>query len=941
MQRNPRVEARVAMPVNDNQFKPVSSGVESVDGADKHVRGEGVRGRLLKGIFAAAAAVALMVAAPLSVSAAESDPVETPADSAPVESVTESSEPIESTTDAPVEDQTVTESPESDEAVSPEDEAVDDATGADEGAEPAEPAEEATPSPRAAAPRARGASCAPGVFYSQQENGSIKQIDVSSGTASIKNFSNWTTNFQVNGLGIGAEGAPIVAFERKGSGLRILDYTANPNKPNSLTNGWFETGISDGSLTAGAVDPVSGDYYFAGMHRHGSIWNAHYDFKVFRYSFETGRTEEIGLVKSGFDTSANGDMAFDAAGNLYFLSASGTSARFVTVPRSSLTPQPGSHLQTSATVARTFQGTNLNGMSFDSDGTVIVSNGTTAYRVDPTNWRTVETLTTRLGNSTDLAGCVSSPPTLSLQKDVQSRAGSDDQFKLTISAVDAQGGVEAPFAEATTAGDATGIQDEQIHPVIVRSNRDYVLSESMAEGSQYDLGSYEANYSCTASYADGSTEELTGDFEKTDAEASLKIHVPETDWAKGNPAIDCTFTNVSADAEIQVDKYWVIDGDEPVANDQRPEGVNATPAIKIGSEDVESPEWGVPVAGSRGASYEVSEAVELGGDYGMCTVKQEITKINGETLESPIDASEPYSGKLDTDLTQLEFTNTVSCSTLTLVKQVDDSENFQFIEPLSPDSWTLSASADELPTVTGDGTATGKVKNDVPYTLGETGNAPTYVQDGDWSCQLVTGTDADGNAELGEAVELTDGNQVAVPEGKHVQCTVTNVTAELTVLKEVPDDLEPAATFTESDFTLDVNPGDNDLGLTATESIEGANQASAANSLEVRPGHTYAVTEKSVDENLAYVNTKVEKLNADGTWSDIDPSKIKLEAGEHLTIRFVNVPPAAAPLPLTGAFDNLFTVLGSGAVLAALGAAAWYVTRRKHSDASTPTLLND
>ncbi len=292
-------------------------------------------------------------------------------------------------------------------------------------------------------------------------------------------------------------------------------------------------------------------------------------------------------------------------------------------------------------------------------------------------------------------------------------------------------------------------------------------------------------------------------------------------------------------------------------------------------------------------------------------------------------------------ITTVEYTNSVSCSTLTLVRKVDESDKFDFITTLSPDNWTVSASANNLPKITGEGYASGHVQTGVPYKLAEAGDHPSYVHDGEWVCKEVTAVDADGKPrELGNSVAVSDA-RISVPAGKHVQCAITNATAELTVLKEVPDDLEPKATFVESDFTLDIDPGANDYGLTPTAGIVGSNTATGENSIAVRSGHKYRITEQSNDEKLAYVNVRVEKLNDDGSWSEIDPTAVAVEAGEHLTIRFVNVPPGSVPLPLTGAFGNPATMIASAAVLAVIAAAAWYVMRRKRVTPAATTLLDD
>lgn len=422
---------------------------------------------------------------------------------------------------------------------------------------------------------------------------------------------------------------------------------------------------------------------------------------------------------------------------------------------------------------------------------------------------------------------------------------------------------------------------------------------------------------------------------------------------------------VVPDRNLVVDKYWVIDGGDPVADGQQPEGITAE--LQLSGPDGAAPsaqDWGTHREGYEiNEPVNISETVTISPEMVGCqVVSQEVTKVNGTDQSGTEigDDAAPYEHQIEgwdvaADGSQsvrktntVEVTNTVECeSRLELVKSIDPDGDGEVLGNASPTDWTLTGSSTEAPAdlqeVTGEmpdasTPVSGVVAQDTAYVLSESDAHPEYVQQGEWQCVTATGRDSNGALTFGDPV-AAESATTQVGRGGVVRCTVTNETAKLTVLKEVPDDLDPTAPFDESDFTLDIDPGANELGLTPQNGVPGSNVASETNSFSVRPGHTYQVSEKSVDPDLAYVNTQVQYLDENGDWHDIDPSEITLEAGQHLTIRFVNVPPGSVPLPLTGGFAGMFPVVGGGAVLAALAAAAWYVTRRKqHAEA---TLLDD
>ncbi len=930
---------------------------------------KGSRGKLLRGAFGSALALMLAVSAPMAVSADEAAPVETaPAESAPAETTPVETEPVE-----PAETAGPRES-------APEESTEDEAPLETE----ADPdTSDARMSPMAVA--GTRASCSPGTFYNITYGGRIYQV-ASSATGqltttnpAIGSPAPRSSNTQYNGLAIGSNGSTAYAFERGPENSTTVYRVATYN---SATGQWTYSDINQ-TLNyipiAGAADPATGAYLVGGygtktvsrqvvVDVFDYVWYSYYPvghpyywtYGYYQYEKVGERTEtqnvtvraflisewnpttrtftEVGWFESeGFNTSGalNGDMAFDAAGNLFVVTngvVNGTNRTGIfSVKKADLDAARATAGSGEIPAQVTRPGSfglsgQVNGLAFNSDGQVWVGSANGVWQGDPSNWTSstggAKGWEYSAGWVTDLASC-SSPPTLQLIKDVTDRYADGDQFHLIIE----RSG--QTYAENTTTGDANGIQPDSVGPVPVMAGQQYTIRETDAdyvdedgnliERGPIDPERYEASYQCSVNGTPiaGASGELNPDNSH-----SATITIPKTAGA----AVRCVITNTPK-SELTVRKQWVIDG-EALPLGATPEGLPEGYVADLELDGDIGADWNETYRYDMGETVTLDEKVESG----RCEVESSVQYVNGEKLNAPLD----YDFKLEPGSNSAVIKNEVTCDTkLTLIKQVEGGD-------AEPTEWDLTAtdpSSNESLRVNGEGT--GEVEPDTEFTLAEEGGPATYVQDlteggiGAWTCTEV---DADGNTVESDYADAVD-DKVTVPLGAHVQCTTINRTSKLTVLKEVPDDLEPAATFTEGDFTLDVDPGENDYGLVPENDIAGSNVGSGDNTFEVRPGHTYEVSEKSVDPNLAYVNTQVQYLDENGDWHDIDPSEITLEAGQHLTIRFVNVPPGSVPLPLTGGFAGMLPVVGGGAVLAALAAATWYVTRRKqHAGVS---LLDD
>ena len=369
--------------------------------------------------------------------------------------------------------------------------------------------------------------CVPDTFYSQQAGGSVKQI--SNGTVTTFG-TGWPGNSNVNGIAIGANGSVMYAYVRSGNSLQnittILRYLPATNAWEELPGTSYSTG-NNNSLVTGAVDLSNGRYLFGGYTGSGGDLL----FKLYQYDPSGGGITYIGYFDTGLDASvsANGDMAFDSAGNLYIV-RSGSQVNVFTVTAATLaaaTADPGGVLARSATNSMSLDLESVNGIAFNADGTVFLGNGTTAIKYNPTTWQNLGTVTTGLADSTDLASC-NSPANLTVKKNVVGRSLATDQFTIAVNSGQTQ------VATATTTGTSTGIQAQQIGPIPVLAGGTYTISETAAGGGS--LASYTTTWSC--------------DNGQSGAGTSGSVSIPNV----GGASVSCTFSNTPLQGSLQITK---------------------------------------------------------------------------------------------------------------------------------------------------------------------------------------------------------------------------------------------------------------------------------------------------------------------------------------------------------------------------------------------------
>lgn len=795
-------------------------------------------------------------------------------------------------------------------------------------------------------PQAASLYCDGTYYYAVRTNGSIAQVNATSSAAPTQLYGAVTGATDINALGVNGDGTSAIAIDRTGTNAvnasGVVNYTivSGALQGNRTaftgTQGSFldRSGAAlDGTIIAGAVDPLNGRFV-VGKSAVGSV-------RLWEYTptaLNNGsRFLYLGQVSTGTTAGENGDLSFDAQGNLHIVQTAADSSNvgMFSVTRESLLAASGGTIPSSATTRRALSGTDtgnaltaVNGVAFSPTGTVYLGNGTTAYQFDPLTWTRVPNSpratigTTAPNTATDLAACTS-PSTISLEKNVVGRVNAADQFRIALSA-------GSPLTEstvATTTGTATGVQSARIGPTPVQINTSVTISETMATGSVSPLTAYTSVYEC---WADG-----VRIFTGTDKSAAITI--PN----RLSVGVACTFSNSPAPfATVRVTKVvedfnganrtptagWTMTT-TAVANTGSTVSVlpSRNPSQQTGADG--SATWQVLFgAASQRGRVTVAETSQTGFRYQslVCTVNGAAAATTVTTVGTQV------RGAVNVDVApgaavDCTYTNRPT-ATLTLVKNVS-------FGAAAPSAWQLSATRSQATALAGPTGAGGSgtlnavpVSADTPYRLAEAGGPATYVQVGNWACVTATGT----------AVPVTAAGDVTLTRATDVTCTVTNATAAITLLKNVQN---PSTGFQPSTWNLTATPAAL-TGLSAT-TVPGADYSAtngnAASTFAVRPGHSYTLSEALAQSGtrLAYQQLRLELRQPNGTWTPVSSQTITAPAaGQTAIYRYVNAPVQPPILPLAGGPSTDAFVIGGIAVLTlALALAVWQRRRRTRRSA--------
>ena len=459
-------------------------------------------------------------------------------------------------------------------------------------------------------------TCSSSTVYSVTIPGGIYQTNATTGATTANGAFTVPAGDAVNALALGQAGNFIWALDRTAG--KILRFDASTGLTTT-----FGTNVT-GSLVdviAGAIDPLTGIYYYVSVPSPG-VWNV--------YGFNTLTNTPIGSIGSisGMDPSSfNGDIAFDAAGNLYIVSnANDTASGIVSRVNGPLPTTQGNVTLAATTITSSLPGNvgQYNSVAFGPNGSLVIgatpsSGGSpTIMQVDPA---TGALLSSATGSTAwvDMTSCIY-PNTMVLQKNLPSgRYTSTDQFTLTI------GNVTSSANTATTTGSATGIQSNVVGPLLGRSGQVYTISETAASGS---LGNYTSTWSCV-DQANGSIVIASGNG------TGGSFTMPNN--TTGGAKIVCTITNTALPKTATVTLYKQVtdvNGNNPApasgwtlgaATTATTGTVTASPAgttAVTGANGATAP-WTLTFgAVSARASVAVSETQQAGYTFksGICTV---------------------------------------------------------------------------------------------------------------------------------------------------------------------------------------------------------------------------------------------------------------------------------------------------------------------------------
>ncbi len=411
--------------------------------------------------------------------------------------------------------------------------------------------------------------CSGGTIYQVQRgsgtNGILNAVSVGSmsGTnpVSAAQVSTSIPNNQPNALGITAGGlgawalapqAPTVSganltFQLYSYNTSTQAWTNHPavvNTAGKLPSGVTAASIASGGIVAGAIDPLSGNYYWA------SLANAPTN-AVTIFGWNTTSNTSIGVVANstwpetnpGTTSGTNGDIAFDRDGDVFIVSSVTTNAALGLIKGPlPTTPQttPPTLTDTRLTTYANPNSNAYNGIAFDNTGSLFLQfsttpgNGTAIVKVDP------NTGTVLAGPSAvnfagtggtigvDLAAC-SVPPVMQLQKNVVNRQADTDQFNLSITGGGLSGG-----NTATTSGTATGVQAAKAGPVVGVTGTTYTFAETAAGTTV--LANYTTTYQCIDQGAGGAVV-------ASGTAQSFNFTLPAPGPTETGQSIVCTFTN--------------------------------------------------------------------------------------------------------------------------------------------------------------------------------------------------------------------------------------------------------------------------------------------------------------------------------------------------------------------------------------------------------------
>jgi hypothetical protein len=813
-----------------------------------------------------------------------------------------------------------------------------------------------SPAPDAFAIPGQGSpfDCSGGVIYNVQtgsgtNNGILNALTISgmAGTTPVPaaQVSNGIPNSSPNALGISAGGTAAWALAPNsptvsGSTLTftLRDYnpltstwtahTAVVNTAGVLPPGVMASSIS--SIVAGAVDPLSGNFYWAfyanstsGSPR-GSLtffgWNTTTNTSLGVVA--TSTLPQVGTLPSG---GANGDFAFDSQGNVYVVSSIGTNAALGRIPGPLPTTPQTSPPALPMTNMATYPNPNsnaYNGIAFDNTGSLYLeySSGsqTAILKVDPATGATqagpaVVNYTGTGGTiGTDLGACAV-PPVMELKKNVVNRQRPTDQFNLSITGGGITGG-----NTATTSGTATGVQAAVAGPVVRTPSTTYTFTETAAGTTNL------ANYTTTWQCVDDAFDRLGGAVASGTGQSFQLTLGP----GEAGQFLVCTFTNTTLGLTLvkQVNQN----------------NSGATTAATAWTLTAAGTTTGLPTISGPTASAAVTNAFVLPGTYNL-------SETGGPAGYTPstwscIGATSSTTTSVTVALGQnvtCTITNTAIPPKLTLIKEVVNAHGGTAVDT----AWTLTAAGPvRISGLTGAAAVTAAPVPIGTYDLSETG--PTGYDASPWDCT--------GAASFTAA-------SVTLALAQNATCTIINsdIPPTLTLVKHVVN--VHGGTAVDIDWTLAATGPTPISGITGSAEVTNAEVSAGTYTLSESGGPagysaspwsctgatsftagsvTLALDEHATctitNTDIAPRLTLVKEVNENGSGANTPPNAWTLTAAGPVTISG-----ATGSAEVTNAAVHAGTYDLTESVLAGYDTTGWSCTGATSFTAGSVTLALD
>lgn len=390
--------------------------------------------------------------------------------------------------------------------------------------------------------------------------------------------------------------------------------------------------------------------------------------------------------------------------------------------------------------------------------------------------------------------------------------------------------------------------------------------------------------------SDWSLTDITCDRPTTETATKVTFSLADRD------TITCTFTN-TREANLEVDKYWVINGGAPVQEGSEPAHLGLGAQLKVNGGNQP---WNSPIAGFLdGSAITLNETVTFGNS--LCTwadpaIPGRVTEDHGDVVNGAL----PYADTLEGGMNHYTITNTVTCNgQLTLVKDVLNG-------PALESAWTLSATPLEggIAFASGASGVSHPVSGDSLYQLDENDADTRYEQVGAWTCTAN-----------GTVTTLGGEQRVEVAAGLATTCTVVNATSELVLVKDVQN--PNGGTANADDFTLVASPQSGGSDLSGPGSETGT-------SYFVNPGETFDLSETGGPEG--YTLTGINCGSGPVT-------SIQVPVNTTVTCTFTNVD---SPGSLT--LDKIVDDNGTGD---STPETAWHLSGTPQGIADQPTIEGD